>query len=121
MVPSITMPRGDIRKVKFHVKSGETVRTDMTEIYMSVKASTKSKECLIQKKLADGSITLGPDDDYYHFIFNPEDTDGLNYGTYPFDIELVGAGYKQTIVGRLRLTDEVTFAHNEDRDGEEDE
>ena len=115
--PSITMPRGDIRHVKFRVKSGETVRTDMTEIYISFKASTKTAETLVQKKLSDGTITLG-DDQYYHFTIEPEDTNNLKYGTYPFDFELVGAGFKQTTVGRLVLTDEVTFQSNEG--GEDD-
>lgn len=118
VVPSITMPRGDIRKVKFRVKSGELIRTDMTEIYISFKASTKTEEYLVQKKLSDGTIRLG-EDQYYHFQINPEDTDGLRYGTYPFDFELIGPGFKQTTVGRLVLTDEVTFAVNEGT-GEED-
>ncbi len=115
--PSITMPRGDIRHVKFRVKSGENYRTDMLEIYISFKASTKTEKCLVQKSLSDGTITLG-EDGYYHFTIEPEDTNDLKYGTYPFDFELVGAGYKQTTVGRLVLTEEVTFASNEG--GEED-
>lgn len=117
--PSITMPRGDLRKVKFRVKSGDVVRTDMTEIYISFKASTKTNDYLVQKKLSDGTITLG-DDFYYHFQIEPEDTNNLKYGTYPFDFELVGQGFKQTTVGRLVLTEEVTFAVNEEAGEEED-
>lgn len=117
--PSITMPRGDLRKVKFRVKSGDVVRTDMTEIYISIKASTKTNDYLVQKKLSDGTITLG-DDFYYHFQIEPEDTNDLKYGTYPFDFELVGQGFKQTTVGRLVLTEEVTFAVNEEAGEEED-
>lgn len=119
VVPSITMPRGDIRKVKFRIKSGDIIRTDATEIYISFKASTKTKQCLVQKKLSDGTITLG-EDEYYHFTIEPEDTNDLAYGTYPFDFEIVGAGFKQTTVGRLVLTDEVTFAVNEEEEGEDD-
>lgn len=115
------MPRGDLRKVKFQITdaSGE-VYTSATEIYFSVKQSTKSKQLLFQKKLSDGSIAIGQDN-YYHFIIEPEDTNGFQYNEYAFDIEVVGPELKQTTVGQLVITDEVTFSTDEDTDDEEQE
>ena len=44
----------------------------------------------------------------------PEDTEDMNYATYKFDIEIVkGDEIKQTTVGNLTITDEVTFPINE--------
>ena len=109
---NITMPRGDIRNVKFCVRSGEQLRTDFTEIYFTVKNTTRANNFIFQKKLTDGDITLG-EDNYYHLTIAAEDTDELDYASYKFDIEVVGEGIKQTTTGVLRLTDEVTFASNE--------
>lgn len=41
----------------------------------------------------------------------PEDTDNIDYGTYYYDIELIrGDQIHQTFVGKLIITEEVTFA-----------
>lgn len=41
----------------------------------------------------------------------PEDTDKINFGTYYYDIELIrGDKIHQTFVGKLIITEEVTFA-----------
>ena len=45
---SISMPRGDRRKVKFCVRSGETLKTDLTEIFFTVKDSTRRDEFIFQ-------------------------------------------------------------------------
>ena len=110
---SITMPRGDRRNVKFCVRAGETLQTDMTEIYFTVKSTARANNITFQKRLSDGDITLG-EDNYYHMSIEPSDTDELDYGAYKFDIEILrGEEIKQTTVGTLTLTDEVTFASNE--------
>ena len=50
----------------------------------------------------------------YNFRIDPEDTDNLKIGSYAFDIELVyGDAIKQTTVGTLEITPEVTYAVNE--------
>ena len=108
----ITMPRGDIRNVKFCVRSGDQMRTDFTEIFFTVKNTARAVNFIFQKKLTDGDITLG-EDNYYHMVIASADTDAMDYGSYRFDIEVVGEGIKQTTVGTLKLTDEVTFATNE--------
>ena len=110
----ISLPRGDIRNVRFQVKDGSEVYTDFTEIYFTVKKNYKTDEVLIQKKLSDESITLDPVSGYFSFKFSPEDTNNLTYGTYVFDIELnKGDVIKQTSLGELTITEEVTFSKDE--------
>lgn len=108
----ISIPRGDIRNVRFKVSDGTTAYTDFTEIYFTVKKSYDSKQFLFQKKLSDGTITLS--DDYYNLRIESEDTEGLEYRKYVFDIEVVKDDIiKQTTLGELNVTPEVTFASNE--------
>lgn len=107
------MPRGDIRNIRFRILNGSEVFTDLDEIFFSVKRSVSAKNVLFQKRLSREEITL--DGDYFIFKIEPADTDDLDYGTYVFDIELIkGDTIKQTSVGRFILTEEVTFATNED-------
>lgn len=108
----ISLPRGDIRNVNFSVKSGEEHYSDFTEIFFTVKKTTTDRDIILQKKLSDGSILQ--DGDVYSFRLEPEDTNELDYGKYVFDIELIkGDVIKQTTVGDLMITPEVTFAINE--------
>lgn len=110
---NITMPRGDIRNIKFCVRDGEQPKTDFTEIYFTVKKTAQMTDVLFQKKLSDGTI-IPAGDGYFRLTIEAADTEELSYGTYRFDIEVVGDGIKQTTVGQLKLTDEVTFASNEE-------
>lgn len=112
---NIKMPRGDIRNIKFNItnKEGTTITTDFDEIYITFKRGFYDNEALFQKKLTDETI-IKDENNYYHFTIESEDTDNLDYGDYVFDIELViNDLVKQTIVGNLTLTNEVTFASNE--------
>ena len=112
---NITMPRGDLRPVNFTVSDsdGQPANLEFDEIYFTVKASFLDKNFLFQKRLGDGSITREADGSY-SFAILPEDTDHLRIAKYVFDIELVQNGLiKQTTVGELALTNEVTFAENE--------
>lgn len=110
----ISMPRGDIRNIRFSVKNGDEFYTDFDEIYFSVKKSVQNSKLLIQKKYTDGDIMLDETTGYFSFKIMPEDTDSLDYGKYAFDIEVVkGNMIKQTSVGTLELTSEVTFSSNE--------
>lgn len=111
----IKMPRGDRRDLKFSIKdrSGEIISTDFDEIYFSCKKGFNNPEVLFQKKLSDGTITKD-ENSIYHLAIIPTDTDNLRYGNYVFDIELViENSLKQTTVGELLLTNEVTHARNE--------
>jgi len=110
---NITMPRGDIRPVSFKVNGGQDSIV-FDNIYFTVKKSHKEKDFLFQKTLASGTIEL-MDDGTYQFTIEPEDTNTMDYGQYVFDIEILSenAHIKQTFLGTLVLTQEVTFAANE--------
>lgn len=111
---TITMPRGDIRPVRFVVFDQDETETEIefSEIYFTVKRSYADNNFLFQKKLSDGTITPVPEGGY-QLVIESADTDPLRIGKYVFDIELVAPGLKQTTVGDLVLTNEVTFATNE--------
>ena len=110
----ITLPRGDIKNINFSVNRKDgSKETDFDEIYFTVKKDFNQNEYLIQKRLSQSDITLGADN-YYHFTLRSNDTDSLRYGNYVFDIELIkGDIIKQTSVGMLNITSEVTFSNNE--------
>lgn len=113
---NIKMPRGDIKSFVFSIKdaAGEPVEIDFENVYFTVKRSFSTKQFAFQKKLSDGTI-LKDENNLYHFTILPEDTNGLSYGDYVCDIELVNmAQYiKQTIIGTFQLTDEATWEVNE--------
>ena len=102
----IRMPRGDIRNIHFTVRDAND--TEVSKEF-TVKANTSSRKIIIQKKLTDGTITKRGN--VYSFSIMPEDTDNVDYGTYYYDIELIrGDQIHQTFVGKLIITEEVTFA-----------
>lgn len=112
----IQMPRGDLRSVRLTVSTsakGRRYEGDFDEIYFTVKESFSSKNYLFQKRLSRGEIAK-LEDGSYTFTIQPSDTDSLAIKAYVFDIELVRNNtIKQTTVGDLVLTSEVTFAENE--------
>lgn len=112
----ISMPRGDMVAKSFAVcaADGSPLTDTLDEIYITVKKCFRDKTFKFQKRLSNGDITsLG--EGRYQFTIMPEDTDNLDFGEYVFDIELVITGrLKKTFVGKLRLTDEVTYASNEE-------
>lgn len=113
---TITMPRGDIRDVQFTVyaANGTVTEYDFTEIFFTVKEKASDAAALFQKSLTGGTITK-ESTGVYSFSIMPEDTDDLNIGRYVFDIELiVGTTVKQTTLGDLILSPEVTHAGNEE-------
>jgi len=109
------MPRGDIRLVRFLINdpNGTATDIDFTEIYFTVKKTTKDRLYQFQKRLDDGGIiklALGD----YQVKIEPEDTAKMFYGNYKFDIQLQYEDQlKETFVGDFVLTDEVTFNENE--------
>ena len=112
---TITMPRGDIRPIHFNIydSEGACCPIEFDEIYFTVKRSYSDTAFLFQKRLYTGTIWRC-DDHGYEFIIEAADTDNLKIGKYVCDIELLyGTELKQTTVGELVLTNEVTFASNE--------
>lgn len=112
---TITMPRGDIRDVRFTVydPAGTVSDVDFDEIYMTVKKRAGDATALFQKTLTGSGITK-VETGVYQFRIQAEDTDDLAIGPYAFDIELCFENsVKQTTIGTLELTPEVTHASNE--------
>ena len=114
---TITMPRGDIRLVRFQVydpQTGNTSQVDFTEIYVTLKKSLYDRDFIFQKRLSDGSVEKLDVGDY-QFKLISEDTDSLDFNkAYPFDIELIYENeVKQTEYGKLEITPEVTCKWNE--------
>lgn len=114
----INMPRGDRKTVPFRIlhKNGELEDRAFTQIYMTVKKTFSDKRCLFQKILSEGTI-VSYGDGTYSFTILPEDTDGLSFGKYVFDIELIVEDdidpIKKTFTGELILEPESTYAENE--------
>lgn len=115
----IRMARGDLETRTFQIRSPdgqggtEPYEGTFDEIYMTVKKSDLLQDYAFQKRLGNGTI-LPLGDSTYQFTIEPEDTDGLGFGEYGFDIELVKAGQiKKTFCGKLYLTKEYTHAANE--------
>ena len=112
---TITMPRGDIRDVRFKVydPTDQISDIDFDQIYFTVKKRAGDSSALIQKTLAGGDI-VKLETGSYQFRILANDTDNLAIGEYAFDIELCYENsIKQTTVGILELTPEVTHAANE--------
>lgn len=112
---TITMPRGDIRDVRFTVfdPDGEISGIDFDEIFFTVKKHAGDATVLVQKTLNGAGISK-IETGVYQLRIQAEDTDDLKVGAYAFDIELCFENsVKQTTVGTLELTPEVTHAGDE--------
>lgn len=112
----ITMPRGDIRPVRFGVfepNGKQQSDIEFTEIYVSCKRDCLDTECLFQKTLTGGTVQRVGNGEY-QFRIMPEDTNDLAFGDYDIDIEIIYYDLiKETTYGKLTLTKEVTSANNE--------
>ena len=111
----IRMPRGDIKLVRFLVNdpNGTATDVDFTEIYFTVKKTTKDRLYQFQKRLSTGGI-IKLDLGDYELKIEPADTAKMMYGNFKFDVQLVYEDQlKETFVGDFILTDEVTFNENE--------
>lgn len=112
----IEMSRGDLLPQSFVVRDASRVPVTylFDEIYMTVKKGFNQTKMIFQKKLSDGSIVKEAEDGRYSFEIRPEDTDGLAFGDYAFDIELIKVPtIKKTFAGIIHITEEATHASNE--------
>ena len=108
----ILITRGDTCPFSFTRvdKTGEIIQEMATKIYFTVKKDYNSEKVVLQKTIGDMSFDNGT----YHFTIEPEDTNGLEYGLYVYDLEVITDEYKQTISkGPIRITEEVTFESDE--------
>jgi len=120
----ISMPRGDIKLVRFLVNDPNNTATDIdfTEIYFTVKKSPRERLYEFQKRLSTGGIVkLGLGD--YQIKIEPRDTNkmfvnNIRFPNYVFDIQLEYEDQlKESFLGTFVLTDEVTYAENEGSGG----
>lgn len=102
--------RGDSFPFKFSIKNenGDNVNIeDIDTLFITCKKNLDDKASIIfQKTLEDVTI----EDGYCHAIFNPIDTQKLNYGKYYFDIEVtLNNGYRKSELYTFTLTEETTL------------
>ena len=85
----IKMARGDVEIKNFTVKqNGSAWSETPDEIYFTVKSNANDKDYKFQKRLSDGGIVL-VETGKYQIKIEPEDTNGLSFSKYDFDIEIV--------------------------------
>lgn len=114
MSSMIQLIRGDTAKYKFQRLDGEghVITTLPDSLYFTVKETTNKLNYVFQKTLDDMTVDS---DNYYHFTVEPEDTNGLQYGNYAYDIEIIVGGVKTTVAfGTFSILPEVTWAQNEE-------
>ena len=111
----IAMARGDIHYERFVIANpdGTQAEIDFDKVYFTVKKSFKETRYIFQKKLSDGTIEkLSPGD--YQVKITPEDTAGMPFGNYVFDIQVqFGDTIKQTFPGEFAILNEATYPENE--------
>lgn len=105
--------RGDTAKYKFQRldANGNVILTAADEIYFTVKETPTKEKVVFQKTIDD--MTLD-EDGTYHFIIEPTNTNGLQYGNYVYDLEIIVDGVKTTVsYGTFQILPEVTWVQNE--------
>lgn len=109
----ISMVRGDTAKFRFQRldANGDVILTKAPRIFFTLKKKYIYEPFILQKTIADMTFDF---EGWYHFTIEPEDTNGLDFGAYIYDIEVITDEYKQTIsIGDFAITKEVTWVQNE--------
>lgn len=118
----ISFVRGDTWPIKISVKykdSHEYVNFEFDDVYFTVKKNFTDLDYKFQKRLSTGTITADEQQlGCFHVKIEPEDTDGLAFGQYVYDVEVVKRNgsqvdIKKTLFGNLYLQNESTHAANE--------
>lgn len=103
--------RGDSKRYKFQRlnSEGEVIEEQADRVFFTAKKLPQCSKVAFQKKLGDG-ITFDEESFFYYIDITPEDTKGLDFGDYGFDIEVQnGENYVKTIcVGKLNVGVEYT-------------
>lgn len=101
---NISITRGDSAIFALTIKKADGKPYEIAEgdtIIFTVKKSTFDAKIIAQKKVVDGVVRLHPDD-----------TKGLEYGTYYYDVELTQAdGFVSTVISphKFIVEQEVTY------------
>ena len=107
------LTRGDTAGYNFQRKDaeGNVITTTPDALYFTVKAKWTDENALIQKTIND---MTKDEDGTWHFVIQAGETDGLPYGNYVYDIEVIDDDAVQTISkGIITLTEEATWQANE--------
>lgn len=107
--------RGDSYTRGFILRDAATkdpILTNWDDVYFTVKKYASDREFKFQKRMTSGGIR-SDGDGHFTLMILPEDTNGLPFGDYDFDIEFKYLNYKKTFYGQLRLAKEVTHVNNE--------
>lgn len=110
---TLAMTRGDTARFKFQRvdADGEVITSRPDSLFFTVKSNTQNQAFKFQKTLDDMTIDS---DGTYHFTIIPTDTNGLAFGQYYYDLEVIDSGVKTTIsIGNFIIEPEVTYASNE--------
>lgn len=107
--------RGDsfLFKTKVTKKDGSILKTEEVEsIFVTCrKLPFKEMPILFQKNINDMTID---EKGYLHIMFEPKDTERLEYGKYYFDIEItLKNGYRKTKLDVFTITEETTIYSGE--------
>jgi hypothetical protein len=105
--------RGDSKTFIFQRKNknGEVIVEKPDKMYLTIKQNEYEKQALIQKTFDDG---IRFEEDTYYVDFVPEDTDGLSFGEYVYDIEIINGDIVKTIKkDTFVIESEVTHKENE--------
>jgi hypothetical protein len=117
----IVMVRGDTKNLKISVKEKDRdtlIDFDLDDVFFTVKRNFTDVQYKFQKRYSEGTITKD-ENGYYHLTILPKDTNGLAFGKYVFDVEILKgskdeAEIKKTLYGELILENESTHAGNEE-------
>lgn len=109
--------RGDTQILKFKIVDAENNKckaSNTDKLYFTVKKNSTSKKIIFQKTLENG-IKYNENDGYYYITINSEDTAGLSYSTYGFDIQIkTEKGIVKTLlIGSMTITEEYTYKEDE--------
>lgn len=116
-ITNIKLTRGDSLAFKTRVifRNGSIAdKKDIESFFVTFKKGTNNISPIIFQKTID-DINFD-DDGYLHCLFNPEDTENLDYGIYYFDIEVTSNNIRKTKLIQVILTPETTI-HGGDKNG----
>lgn len=104
-------------KVPVKLKNDAVLKEENVDtIYITARKDTREdSKVIFEKTKQDVQID---EEGYCHAVFNPEDTENLDYGFYIFDVEItLKSGYRQTKVYKFELTKEATIHGSGDVNG----
>lgn len=109
--------RGDTYSFKTLLKFKDNTaitKSDLESLFITCKKNVYTEDIIFQKGLDDVEIDS---EGYCHIVFEPKDTEQLEYGTYVFDLEITTkSGYRKTKLFQFEISGETTF-HGGDLNG----